>query len=52
METNKTEHEMIVSTTGKRELKKDQKDSKMGWYVFLFFIFLLTYAYFAFVYFK
>lgn len=52
MDNNITESEPIVSKTGKKELKKGQKDSKMGWYIFLFFIFLLIYAYFAFVYFK
>jgi hypothetical protein len=42
---------IFISNSGKKE-KQKKNDDKLGWYAFLFFIFMLSYAYFAFVYFK
>jgi hypothetical protein len=44
--------EIFSSNTGLKEQKGFRKDSKYGWFIFLFIVFLVTYGFFAFVVFK
>ena len=51
MDTNNYFEDIIKNKTGNEDHREDKKDN-MGWYIFLFFMFLVSYAFFAFVYFK
>jgi hypothetical protein len=51
--------QVFVSKTGSREQKgskkfnkKGERKDKIGWYIFLFFMFIVAYAFFSFVVFK
>ncbi len=50
-ETINPNPQIFISKTGKKEKEKKNND-KLGWYAILFFIFILSYAYFAFYFFK
>ena len=50
---DETEKHIFKSTSGSKEKKGGKKKNpKTGWYIFLFLIFLTSYGYFTFVYFK
>ena len=52
---NETEKHIFTSSSGSKEKKgfKEKKaNPKMGWYIFLFVVFLASYGFFSFGYFK
>ncbi len=52
MDTINKDKQIFESKSGKKEEKGAKKDTKMGWYIFLFMLFLACYAFFTFVVFK
>jgi len=52
MEDISKEKHIFVSKSGKNEKNTFKKKDNLGWYAFLFFIFLLSYGFFSFVFFK
>ncbi len=51
MEENQ-QKQIYYSSTGKRENNKNKKKDNLGWYAFLFFVFIVAYGLFSFVIFK
>ncbi|MEA3451600.1 MAG: hypothetical protein U9Q83_06810 [Bacteroidota bacterium] len=43
---------IFTSTTGTKERKGVTKGKNMGWYAFLFLVFIFSYSFFAFMFFK
>lgn len=52
MNTKSNHEHIFVSKTGSKENKDFKKKDNLGWYAFLFFVFLLSYSFFSFVFFK
>lgn len=52
MEGNINNKHIFTSNSGQNDKKGVKKKDNLGWYAFLFFVFILTYAFFSFVVFK
>ncbi|MBN2891204.1 MAG: hypothetical protein JXL97_04985 [Bacteroidales bacterium] len=52
MENSNQYDHVFKSKTGQKEKKGVKKNTKFGWYVFLFIVFIAVYAFFSFVVFK
>lgn len=52
MDENLNSKHIFVSKSGKNDKKNTKKKDNLGWYAFLFFVFIITYAFFSFVVFK